>query len=99
MGRGLGVESLGRQGQEGRLESWIVFVLYPASTAGPLKRWIMIQSVYRIVEQVGDHTAGWGGSETGQRLGGCCIFVHGRDSVRAAVVKMVERQIPESLFR
>lgn len=95
----MGVESFGRQGQEGRLENWTAFVLCPASTAGPLKRWLMVRSVYGIVEQVGGHTAGWGGSETGQRLGGCCIFVHGRDSVRAVVVKMVERQIPESFFR
>ena len=34
---GLGIMSVARQGQEGRLESWIVFVLYPSSAAGPLK--------------------------------------------------------------
>jgi len=34
---GLGIMSVARQGREGRLESWIVFVLYPSSAAGPLK--------------------------------------------------------------
>ena len=34
---GLEIKSVARQGQECRLESWIVFVLYPSSAAGPLK--------------------------------------------------------------
>ena len=33
----LGIKNVARQGQEGRLESGIVFVFYPSSAAGPLK--------------------------------------------------------------
>lgn len=85
VGWGLGVESIGRQGQEGKkncLESWIVFFTL-CKHCRAIEEADHDQICVWIMGKIGGHVVGWVRSDAERGLGGCCICLQLGETVLA----------------